>query len=257
MASVKIDLGFGEQAILSERVVFGIPTVKHQRDAAEFLRRWPRTRSIHQERDYLKQLGLHFGYNPLGVNSSDTSALLRAAVKSGRVTVEIERATKRFGGGMGGPQTARQSGAITSSRQSFAEMAGSGSRMSAPLDDAVSAPKAYSWMQSYDDVSADDLIKYLESVVASAPATAAAPDIDPSTPLGDAEPFDLGTGPTSDDLMTDAARGVSEADEAECYEQYERDLEMCQALGSHMGGARGLALCKQQAFMNYQQCRGY
>ncbi|CAM2181700.1 hypothetical protein PSAC2689_40233 [Paraburkholderia sacchari] len=27
--------------------------------------------------------------------------------------------------------------------------------------------------------------------------------------------------------------------------------------GGPMGGARGIALCKQQAFQNYQQCRGY
>ena len=167
MASVIIDLGFGEQAILSEGAASGIVTAKHQRDAEEFLRRWPRTRSIHQERDYLRQLRLHMGYNPPGVNSSDASALLRSAVKSGKVVVVIERATRRMGGGGGVPQSTRQSGAIGSSRQSFAEMAAGGSGASAMLSDAVSAPTAYSWMQSYDDVSADDLIKYLESVIAS------------------------------------------------------------------------------------------
>lgn len=51
MASVKIDLGFGEYAMLSERTGAGISTANHQRDAEEFLRRWPRTRSITQERD--------------------------------------------------------------------------------------------------------------------------------------------------------------------------------------------------------------
>lgn len=45
-------------------------------------------------------------------------------------------------------------------------------------------------MQSYDDVSADDLIKYLESVIDSTPGVAVAPAADSSTPLGDAQPFD-------------------------------------------------------------------
>ncbi|CAJ7344636.1 YD repeat-containing protein [Burkholderia pseudomallei] len=190
MASVKIDLGFGEQAVLSERALSRILTAKHQRDAEEFLRRWPRTRSIQQERTYLQQLGLHAGYNPPGVNPSDASALLRSAVQGGRVTVAIERATKQFGGGAGTPQPTRGSGAITSSRQSFAEMAAGGSGSSAMLSDAASAPKTYSWMQSYDDVSADDLIKYLESVIDSTPGVVVAPAADSSAPLADAQPFE-------------------------------------------------------------------
>ncbi len=107
MASVKIDLGFGEQAILSERAGSGISTAKHQRDAEEFLRRWPRTRSIEQESGYLQQLGLHLGRTLPGVNPSDTSEQLRAAVKSGKVMVVIERAATSTGGGVcaSGPTT--------------------------------------------------------------------------------------------------------------------------------------------------------
>ncbi|PMS17831.1 hypothetical protein C0Z18_18465 [Trinickia dabaoshanensis] len=190
MASVKIDLGSGEQAILSERAASGIVTARHQRDAEEFLRRWPRTRSVHQERDYLRQLRLHAGYNPPGVNSSDTSALLRSAVETGRVTVAIERATKRFGGAIGSPQPTRGSGAIGSSRQSFAEMATGAGGTSAMLSDAASAPKSYSWMQSYNDVSANDLINYIQSVVSGTPGEAVASGAEPSTPLGDAQPFE-------------------------------------------------------------------
>ncbi|NRO99359.1 hypothetical protein GWC77_26100 [Paraburkholderia sp. NMBU_R16] len=257
MASVKIDLGFGEQAILSATVVSAIPMAKHQWDAEEFLRRWPRTRSVHQARGYLRELGLHVAYTPAGVNPSDAIALLRSAVKSGRVTVAIERAARRFGGGLAAAKPTWRSGQIEPSRKSFAEMGESGRPVAATLGDAVSAPKSYSWMQSYDDVSADDLIKYLESVVASTRAKAAAPDADPPTPLGEGELFALGASRTSDNLMSISGRAVSEEHEAECFEQYERDLDMCHALGSPMGGARGLALCKQQAFINYQQCRGY
>lgn len=201
MALVKIDLGFGEQAILSERAVTGTVTAKQQRDAAEFLRRWPRVRSIHQERDYLRQLRLHMGYNPPGVNSSDASGLLRSAVTNGKVTVAIERAVRRMGGGFnGGPQPTGRGGAIASSRQSFAEMAAGGGGSAALLNDTVSAPKSYSWLQRYDDVSADDLINYLQSVIGSTPDDAAALDADASTPLGDAQPFEY-----SDESPTDGA----------------------------------------------------
>ena len=179
MASVKIDLGFGEQAILSERTNSGVAMAKHQRDADEFLRRWPRTRSIQQERDYLRQLRLHAGYNPPGVNSSDTAALLRSAVKGGKVSVVIERAAMRTGGG-GMPQPMSRSGAIGSSRESFAEMAVGGSGASVMLGDAISAPKSYSWMQSYDDVSADDLVNYIQNVLGTTPVDAAAADTAPS-----------------------------------------------------------------------------
>ncbi|WP_407852938.1 hypothetical protein [Burkholderia gladioli] len=58
------------------------------------------------------------------------------------------------------------------------------------LSDAVSAPKSYSWAQRYDDVSADDLVKYLESVIASTPSAAIAPDTAPSSSLGDAHAFE-------------------------------------------------------------------
>jgi hypothetical protein len=197
MTSVKIDLGFGEHAVLSERSVSGVVAVKHRRDAEEFLRRWPHTRSLHQARDYLRQFGLHVGYNPPGVNPSDSIALLRSAVQSGKLMVVIERATMGLGGGGGAPQTTRRSGAIASSRQSFAEMAAGGSGTSATLSDA--APKTYSWMQRYDDVSADDLIKYLESVIGSTPS-AAAPEAEPSTLLGDAQPFEY-----ADESPTDGA----------------------------------------------------
>ncbi|AIP71655.1 hypothetical protein [Burkholderia pseudomallei] len=260
MASVKIDLGFGEQAVLSERALSRILTAKHQRDAEEFLRRWPRTRSIQQERTYLQQLGLHAGYNPPGVNPSDASALLRSAVQGGRVTVAIERATKQFGGGAGTPQPTRGSGAITSSRQSFAEMAAGGSGSSAMLSDAASAPKTYSWMQSYDDVSADDLIKYLESVIDSTPGDAATtPDAESSTtPLGDAQPFGCSEDSPLENGQDVAARGVGEAEEAECHAKYELDMEQCQFARAMYGGdLRTYSLCTSRAFENYQACRGY
>jgi len=78
-----------------------------------------------------------------------------------------------------------------------------------------------------------------------------------STPLGDAEPFELGESTLSDDVMEIAARGVSEGQEADCYAEYERALDLCTAVAGPMSGERGLALCRANAFDNYQQCRGY
>jgi len=252
MASVKIDLGFGEQAILSERAVSGIATVTQKLDAEEFLRRWPRTRSIHQERSYLQQLGLHVGYNPPGVNPSDASAVLRSAVKSGRVMVVIERATARFGGGGGVPQSTARSGAIVSSRQSFAEMVVGESGTSATLSDAISAPKSYSWMQHYDDVSADDLIKYLESVISGTSGGAAASDADSSTPLGDTTPFEYGEDSPVGDLPQEAGTFLAPEEEAECEMQLNADMDECSAWYAAKPSSWGM--CRERAMQRYANC---
>ncbi len=45
-------------------------------------------------------------------------------------------------------------------------------------------------MQSYDDVSADDLINYIQSVIGSTPGDVAVSDTDLSTPLGGAQRFE-------------------------------------------------------------------
>ena len=78
-----------------------------------------------------------------------------------------------------------------------------------------------------------------------------------TTPLGDAAPLEYVKSVTGDDVMSIAARGVSEAHEAECFSEYEIDVQQCDALAWHMGGARMMALCKANAFDRYQQCRGY
>ena len=79
---------------------------------------------------------------------------------------------------------------VEPSRQSFAEMAAGGGGPSAMMIDAVSTPKSYSWLQSYDDVSADDLINYIESVIGGTLGERRATDADPSTSFGDAQAFE-------------------------------------------------------------------
>lgn len=80
---------------------------------------------------------------------------------------------------------------------------------------------------------------------------------DTSTPLGDAQPFELGDGAGSGDVMDIAARGVSEEQEAECHALLELDLEKCEVARAMYQDPRTYALCKQNAFANYQSCRGY
>ncbi|MEX3933514.1 hypothetical protein AB4Y32_17195 [Paraburkholderia phymatum] len=82
---------------------------------------------------------------------------------------------------------------------------------------------------------------------------------DTSTPLGDAQPFDLGDSLDSDNVLTMAARGVSEEQEAECFAAYEREMEQCGVRRALLGGKnyRDYMQCTHDAFTNYQACRGH
>jgi hypothetical protein len=50
--------------------------------------------------------------------------------------------------------------------------------------------------------------------------------------------------------------GGRESHEAECHLRYEADLDACIAMAKPQG-KRSFALCKENAFDRYQQCRGY
>lgn len=80
---------------------------------------------------------------------------------------------------------------------------------------------------------------------------------DGSTPLGDARPFALGDDNSYGDVTDMAARGVSEAEQAQCDAKYDADMLACSMAGAMYQDARTYALCKQRAFENYQSCRGY
>jgi hypothetical protein len=45
--------------------------------------------------------------------------------------------------------------------------------------------------------------------------------------------------------------------QTDCFAKYQSDMRLCASIAYPMGGKRGLALCKLQAFEDYQQCRGY
>ncbi|WP_260437731.1 hypothetical protein [Burkholderia stagnalis] len=101
-------------------------------------------------------------------------------------------------------------------------------------------------------------MSYLESVIAGTGSGVAdmASGLVDATPLGNAAPFSLDDSPLGDPLKM-AARVVNEGLEADCLEKYERDIELCNRLAKVMGGMAGLAVCKQNAFMDYQECRGF
>ncbi|SAL28258.1 hypothetical protein AWB74_01260 [Caballeronia arvi] len=80
---------------------------------------------------------------------------------------------------------------------------------------------------------------------------------DSTTPVGDAEPFEYAEGSPLSDVFDIAARGVSEAQEADCFFLYEQDLELCEFARATYQDMRTYALCKQRAFQNYQTCRGF
>ena len=80
---------------------------------------------------------------------------------------------------------------------------------------------------------------------------------DDSTPLSDASPFEYSEDTLLGDVLDLAARGVSEADEADCFGEYEMNLTMCEAARATFQDLRTLALCKERAFERHQACRGY
>ncbi|CAG9263939.1 conserved hypothetical protein [Burkholderia diffusa] len=80
---------------------------------------------------------------------------------------------------------------------------------------------------------------------------------DTSTPLGDAQPYEYQPDAPDGDSLDVAARGVSEAQEGECFAEYEADMELCSAGGAMYQSPAYYLECKTRAFQKYQQCRGY
>ncbi|HKT91779.1 MAG TPA: hypothetical protein VJS18_06350 [Paraburkholderia sp.] len=80
---------------------------------------------------------------------------------------------------------------------------------------------------------------------------------DDSTPLGVVRPFEYQPANLSEDVTQVAARGVSEANEAECLAMYETEMQECDFARAIYQDPRTYSLCAQRAFSNYQTCRGY
>ncbi|KHK59634.1 hypothetical protein PI86_07360 [Burkholderia sp. A9] len=237
MASIAIELGSGKRATLTRA---GSATLSANQRAAvsELMLHWPKYAGLTTNAmTYLRQFGLDaFRGAPLD--------MLRSAIEGGRVVVEIERLAD--GGGVSGGQPSTPPFPRANRLARVAPMA------SLPVDKPIP-----SWARP-SDVLADELISYLESVIGGAGGgvTGTASGL-VDTPLGDAAPFSPGDSPLGDDSLNLAARRVNEGLEVACMEKYEAAIELCNRLAKVMGGLAGLALCKQNAFMNYQECRGF
>ncbi|MFP3474970.1 hypothetical protein SB780_08825 [Burkholderia sp. SIMBA_057] len=238
MASVTIELGSGKRATLTRASgSAGASLSAGQRSAvSELMLHWPKYEGLTTNAlTYVRQLGL----NALPGASLDA---LRSAIEDGRVTVEIDRKVVGGGGGAGGqPSTPPFP---------LASRFASGPPVAAlPLDKPLP-----SWAQP-SDVSAGELISYLESVTGGAGSglAGAASGLIDSTPLGDAAPFSLDDSPLGDVLNVAA---VDPFQEEQCFARYELDMEMCAAAGAMYKDPRTYALCTQRAFDKYQTCRG-
>ncbi|WP_175856682.1 hypothetical protein [Burkholderia anthina] len=237
MASITIELGSGKRATLTRA---GSATLSASQRAAvgELMLHWPTYAGLTTNAmTYLRQLGLDaFRGAPLDV--------LRSAIEDGKVAVAIER--QATGGGTAGGRPSTPPFPWANRLPSVAPVA------SLPVDKPLP-----DWARP-SDVSAGELIRYLESVVRRAGSGVTGPAsgrVD--TPLGDATPFSPGDSPLGSDSLILAARRVNEGLEAACTEKYEAAVELCNRLAKVMGGLAGLAMCKQNAFLNYQECRGF
>ena len=74
---------------------------------------------------------------------------------------------------------------------------------------------------------------------------------------GSAQPFAYTEDLADGDVFDIAARGVSKAQEAECFAEYEARLEQCKLYAAMSGDPYTYVSCKANAFRLYNQCRGH
>lgn len=234
MASIAIELGSGKRATLT-RAVRATLSASQRAAIREVMLHWPKYAGLTTNAVmYVRQLGLDAVRGP-------PLDVLRSAIEDGRVVVEIERLAVSGGASGGQP-----------SMPPFPR----GNRLGrvAPIAVRSGDKPIPSWARP-SDVSADELIRYLESVVANTGRGIAdiAPGCVDGAPLSDATPFSLGD-PSWTDVLTIAA--VDPFQEEQCFARYEIDMEMCAAAGAMYKDPRTYALCRQRAFEKFQTCRG-
>ncbi|MDN8009220.1 hypothetical protein QZN06_11645 [Burkholderia multivorans] len=171
--AVTIDLGSGKRATLSSDGG-AIRTAEQRAAVSELMLHWPRYPGLTSGAiGYLQDLGL------AGSLSGDPVAALRAAIESGRVAVAIDKVIPRGGGAAGG----QPSPPPFPKANRLAVVPGV---PSLPVDKPLP-----SWATP-SDVSAGELMSYLQSVVAGTGGAVAgtASGLVDGTALADAAPFD-------------------------------------------------------------------
>jgi len=224
-------------------------------------------------------------------SNDELEAVQKQAVSEGWLIPEIEEHLGGMYAPLAAPASAtRDNGGIRASVESFEPFRSTTMRsgepvLSGPYDPATQEARlsAASGALSADDGTADensfDLLGTVESAAGAllggsdddSDGGDDTPDLaesmsddaadgavsDDSTPLGDAQPFEYGEDMPSGDVQDLAARGVSETEEAECFAEYETDMELCSAGGAMFNSFAYYQACTQRAFLKYQQCRGY
>ena len=200
MASVTIDLGAGKRATLTRasRSSGTSLSASQRSDVSELMLHWPKYSGLTTNvLTYLRQLGLD------ALQGTPLDAL-KAAIENGRVAVQIERQAVGGGGSAGGSPTTPP----FPKANRFASVP----RM-APLP----VDKPLPGWATPSDVSAGELMSYLQSVVSGgaggAAAMAGGAGFADSTSLSEASPFDF-----SPDALGDAVQvaGVDRGDMMAC-----------------------------------------
>ncbi|WP_249172134.1 PAAR domain-containing protein [Burkholderia vietnamiensis] len=94
----------------------------------------------------------------------------------------------------------------------------------------------------------------------SAPASAAPTSAaEPSTLLGDAQPFEYSADAPANGAFDVAAGGytLTPEQQEDCMGRWEKDQDDCYTFAKMMGGSRGVAMCLDKARFRYNLCMGY
>lgn len=184
---------------------------------------------------------------------------VRRAIETGElVTIpDAPRNTGAGGRGNDGPKPPSITFTPSQLFRGAARIAGVGSYIRPKLPRLRAEDGIEIWNANPGDVLPDGSIATAFTDFNDAADAVADDTTDSGALLDGAQSFELADSISGDDAVTMAAQGVSEEQEVGCFAEYERALDLCNALSSAMGGSRGAALCRQNAFDNYQQCRGY
>ena len=102
-----------------------------------------------------------------------------------------------------------------------------------------------------------ETIELMLSDQAQIPYPVLVPDVTSSAKRSTLYSTLFGAGSGDGAMVKCGSGGDNEWRETDCHTKYMYDMQICNALGTIMGRKRGRALCKQQAFQDYQECRGF
>lgn len=200
---------------------------------------------------------------------------LKRAVEDGTVIALPRRSERRLAGGSGGDEASQSKSsfnALPIARRALEAMTvpvmSDADWFDWPFRDRVIpdsvAEATNDWRPSIQPgYSKDDLVSYLREVLDNRDGIIGSASLDgmplsfaEATPLSDALPFEYSEESSPGDILDLVARGVSEAQEADCFAQYELALDECKLYAAMTGEGYTYVACKAKAFADYNRCRG-